>query len=371
MTLAIIAGTTAEVIKLAPLMLMLQERGVRYEFWNSAYHAEAVEDALRLWGLPGPTDDLIPASKQARVHQSSQVPAWAVRIAKAAVSRRREHKTSLADDGCPPLVIVHGDTFTTLLGALVGRMLGARVAHVEAGMRSGHLLRPLPEEFNRRAVAKLATLHFAPTQVEAGQLRAEKAKGDVVVTGANTALDALRMMIADSPEPPVTLPSAFGLVTLHRFELLRNSEVLKDTLETLVRCSTLPLVMPVAPAERSRLRELGFGENSHEGLHVIDKLSYREFLPLLLRASFVVTDSGGLQQESAFLGKPCAIVRRAVEHKTGLGESAVLTHWRTEDLEIFLGDWETRSRPDMLSKYHPTEDVFAFLEAHGYVAAHM
>ena len=133
-------------------------------------------------------------------------------------------------------MVVHGDTFSTVLGALIGRFLGAEVAHVEAGMRTGNIWHPMPEELNRRVVAKIATLHFAPTQHEVDHLRRERAKGPIVDTGANTVIDALRLAI-DGDAPAIDLPAEFGLVTLHRFEMLRNGPVFTQTLEVLHEAS--------------------------------------------------------------------------------------------------------------------------------------
>ena len=116
-------------------------------------------------------------------------------------------------------VVVFGDVDTTLAGAIAAKRAQRRLIHVEAGLRSGD--RCMPEELNRRIVAKVATLHFAPTQHEVAHLRREKARGPIVDTGANTVIDALRLAI-DGDAPAIDLPAEFGLVTLHRFEMLRN-----------------------------------------------------------------------------------------------------------------------------------------------------
>ena len=140
-----------------------------------------------------------------------------------------------------------------LVGALIGRFLGAEVAHVEAGMRTGDIWHPMPEEINRRLVAKIATLHFAPTQLEVEHLRREKAKGSIVDTGANTVIDALRLAI-DGETPAIELPEHFGLVTLHRCEMLRHGPVFSRTLEVLAAasdCVILAWVERVANDARS------------------------------------------------------------------------------------------------------------------------
>jgi UDP-N-acetylglucosamine 2-epimerase (non-hydrolysing) len=264
-------------------------------------------------------------------------------------------------------VVVHGDTFSTVLGAILGRLLGADVAHVEAGMRTGNLFHPLPEELNRRMVAKIANVHFAPTSHEVAALRRERARGPVVDTGANTVVDALRLAI-DGDAPQIDLPAEFGLVTLHRFEMLRNGPVFSETVKILSEASrTLPLVMPAGNTERNRLEELGLTDLFDDDFRLVEKQPYARFMPLLARASFVVTDSGGLQQECGILGKPAAIHREAVESQQGIGENLLLTRLDMGALREFLDHWRDYQRPSQLELYHPTQVILAELGRAGYV----
>lgn len=369
MTIAFIAGTTAEVIKLAPVIRALEERGEDVELWNTAFHVGGLPATLEDLRLPQPAVDLVPSGRQADVVRVTQVPGWAARIAWTVLRRRRELRRRLTRGGSRPLVVVHGDTFSTVLGAVLGRLLKAEVAHVEAGMRTGNLWHPMPEEINRRLVARIATLHFAPTQHEVEHLRREKAKGSIVDTGANTVIDALRLAIGGDA-PAIDLPAEFGLVTLHRFEMLRNGPVFTQTLEVLSEASRdMPLVMPAGNTERNRIEELGLGGLFGERFRLVDKQPYARFMPLLARASFVVTDSGGLQQECGILGKPAAIHREAVESQQGIGDNLVLTRLDMEVLRSFLVDWRDHARPSLLEQFHPTEVIVAELERSGHLTA--
>lgn len=369
MTTAFIAGTTAEIIKLAPVIRALEQRGEPVELWNTAFHVGGFPSTLSDLQLPAPAVDLVPAKRQRDVVRVTQVPVWAAWIVWTVVRRGRELRGRLRGGASRPLVVVHGDTFSTVLGALIGRFLGAEVAHVEAGMRTGNIWHPMPEEINRRIVAKIATLHFAPTQHEVEQLRREKARGSIVDTGANTVIDALRLAI-DNEAPAIELPEEFGLVTLHRFEMLRNGPVFSRTLETLAKASRdMPLVMPAGNTERNRIEELGLGHLFGERFRLVDKQPYARFMPLLARASFVVTDSGGLQQECGILGKPAAIHREAVESQQGIGDNLVLTGLDMEVLADFLRTWRDHARPSLLDDFHPTEAIVAELERAGHVTA--
>jgi len=368
-TIAFIAGTTAEIIKLAPVIRALEERAEDVEFWNTAFHVGGLPATLEGLGLPQPSVDLVPARHQTDVVRVSQVPGWAVRILWSVVCRRRELRRRLSRGAGRPLVVVHGDTFSTVIGALLGRFLRADVAHVEAGMRTGNIWHPMPEELNRRVVAKIATLHFAPTQHEVENLRRERARGPIVDTGANTVIDALRLAI-HGDAPAIDLPEEFGLVTLHRFEMLRNGPVFTQTLEVLHEASRdLPLVMPAGNTERHRIEELGLTHLFGGRFQLVDKQPYAQFMPLLGRASFVVTDSGGLQQECGILGKPAAIHREAVESQQGIGDNLLLTGLDMDVLRDFLRGWRAYARPSLLEDFHPTQVILDELLRAGHLTA--
>ncbi|MDT0164734.1 UDP-N-acetylglucosamine 2-epimerase [Actinotalea sp. AC32] len=364
--IAFVAGTTAELIKVAPVREALVERGADVALWSTGQHTNEVEPTLRDLGAPDPERWLVPRRHLAHISRVAQVPAWALRVLRTAVAERRALAADLARDGRPGLVVVHGDTFTTVLGAVLGRVVGARVAHVEAGLRSGSMLSPFPEELNRRVVGRLADLHFAPTAREVANLR--RARGVVVETGANTVVDALRRALERAPEVE-GLPEHYGLVTLHRFELLRQPERLEEVLRTLhaARDAT-PLVMVAGESERARITELGLDHLFDDRFQLWDKRAYAAFLPMLARADFVVTDSGGLQEECAVLGVPCAVHRERTERHQGLGANVVLTRMDAARLTAFLDGWRELRRPSELDRFRPSEQIAATLDELGFVA---
>lgn len=361
MSIAFVAGTTAEIIKLAPVMLELRERGLGYVLWSTDQHVSGMQETLENLGLPQPDVHLVPERRRVHVAAAGQVPGWVASVLSGAVRQRRALRRAVRAQG-RPIVVVHGDTFTTVLGSLVGRFIGARVAHVEAGMRSGDIRHPFPEELNRRLAARIATLHFAPTAREAANLKRERVRGEVVETGENTAVDALRLMLQAAPAE-ADLPERFGLVTLHRFELVRDARAFSAIISTLAGCATpeQPLLMVAGKAERARITELGLEGLFGDDFRLLAKRPYAEFLPLLAAADFVVTDSGGLQQECAVLGKPCAIHRERTETHQGLGENVVLTGLDTAVVRRFVREWESHRRPSTLDEHHPSQRVAEIL----------
>lgn len=363
--IAFIAGTTAELIKLAPVHHELVRRGTRPLLWFTGWHVRSVPSVLRDLELPEPDVWLRPGSAP-DLDRVSAVPAWASRVVGTLHRRRRELAAALRTDGRPPLVVVHGDTFTTVVGSYAGRhLLDARVAHIEAGLRSGSLLSPFPEELDRRLAARAVDLHFAPTQREVDNLR--RARGTVVETQANTVVDAVRFALRrDSGAGD--LPARYAVATLHRFELLSRPEQYREALGLLKDASAgLPVLYLAGAPEREHIARHQLEPLFDERFQLRPKKSYLDFLPVLAGATFVVTDSGGLQEECAYLGIPCAIHRRRTERHLGLDQNVVLTGMDPAVLREFLSDYERRRRPSAVDAFHPSRVIVDSLARLGYV----
>jgi UDP-N-acetylglucosamine 2-epimerase (non-hydrolysing) len=228
----------------------------------------------------------------------------------------------------PDRVVVQGDTCTTLVGALAGFLARVPVAHVEAGLRTGNLDAPFPEEGYRRMVADLATLHFAPTAQAMENLRAEGVDGSRIHLTGNTAIDALRMVLARPSPPPDCaahrrIAAAQGhpyvLVTCHRRESFgADMQAVMHALATLARTHVdVNFVFPVHlnPAVRELVHaSLGIFPN----VLLCAPLDYARFAHLLAGCRFVMTDSGGIQEEAADLGRPVLVLRRTTERAEGV-----------------------------------------------------
>lgn len=231
------------------------------------------------------------------------------------------------------VLVVHGDTTTAIVAAMAGRLVGFRVAHVEAGLRSKNLLSPFPEELNRRLVSKIARLHFAPS--DDAVLNLARSKGKIIHTQGNTITDSLSM--TEIQKPPFDLPDKYAVISLHRGELLGRQAVLERTLDEVVALSKqIMLVMVIDSLTQQALRKTMFEEKLHtDTIMIINKLAYPEFQYVLRNCQFLVTDSGGQQEEAAQLGLPCLIHRIETERSEGVGENAVLSGWEPGAIESF------------------------------------
>jgi UDP-N-acetylglucosamine 2-epimerase (non-hydrolysing) len=210
----------------------------------------------------------------------------------------------------PDLVLVYGDVNSTVAAALVCAKLLIPVAHVEAGLRSFD--RTMPEEVNRIVTDRLADLLFTPSEDGDENLLREGVAREKIRRVGNVMIDSLvRLLPAASRCPTSGLPECFALVTLHRPSNVDDSQALKGILASLLAVhDRLEVVFPVHPRTRARIAE--FGLNAAR-LHLLEPVPYIEFLALEKRATAVITDSGGIQEETTYLEVPCLTLRSNTE----------------------------------------------------------
>jgi UDP-N-acetylglucosamine 2-epimerase (non-hydrolysing) len=219
----------------------------------------------------------------------------------------------------PDLVIVVGDVNSTLACALVATKLHVPVAHVEAGLRSGD--RSMPEEINRLLTDQIADLLFTTEQDANENLRREGIPQAKIHFVGNVMIDTLlkhraRAMALDVLGPLGTAPGTYALLTLHRPSNVDVPEVLNGILNALAQIQvSLPILFPAHPRTMKRVREFGFEQRvkAMPNLQLMEPLGYLEFLNLMTNACLVLTDSGGIQEETTILGVPCLTLRENTE----------------------------------------------------------
>lgn len=229
----------------------------------------------------------------------------------------------------PDRVVVHGDTLTTMMASLAAYFRQIPVAHVEAGLRSGNIYAPWPEEVNRRVTGQIADLHFAPTKAAADALIAENVpKAAIHITG-NTVIDALLATQAHIAAKPSLasgldeLASRFAgkkiiLVTSHRRENFGDGmAAIARAIARIAQRDDVAVIFPVHPnpAVRPVMEEMLAG---YANVALIDPLDYPHFVRLLSMATLILTDSGGVQEEAPALGKPVLVMRNTTERPEGV-----------------------------------------------------
>ncbi|TXJ04145.1 MAG: hypothetical protein E6Q27_08820 [Aeromicrobium sp.] len=338
-------------------MKRLRERGVPFEIWSTYQHTDILDRAIEFLEAPSPSFVFARGVKGQPIEKALQMVPWLLTCFRSLRRNRKRLRQRLGEN---PLVIVHGDTVTTVFGALAAKFLKVPSAHIEAGLRSGNLLRPFPEEIDRRIVGMLATTHFAPNAKAVETLRGK----DAVNTLRNTAVDGVLDTISDRPAP---IEKPYGLVLLHRFEFMQQPGFIKQTLEALDRTTPVPLYIltdvysggPITNA----LKAIG-----SDKISTIPKLTYPDFVNAMANAELVVTDSGGAQQELGLIGTPTLLHRQVTESPDGIGANILLSKWDLATVEQFMRTYETFRVPLVRPEHLPSEIIIDALVKRGYVS---
>ncbi len=285
------AGTRPEAIKLAPIAIEARKSGdIDFRIVFSGQQSEMFFNTLLAFGVA--SDQLLGSN---HTFQTREV--GVMRALASAYLRRVQ----------PDLVLVQGDTNTALACAQAAHDTSILVGHVEAGLRSGRADRPFPEEPNRRAIAQIARLHFAPCLRAQDNLRAENVLGEIIVTG-NTVIDAMNMFM-DRALSPVRHDILF---TCHRRENFGSAATGLAEAVAKLAAQGHRILLPIHtnPAVASPLRAV-LGDVSN--VEIAAPLSYPEMIDTLRSVRLVISDSGGLQEECAALGTPLLLLREETE----------------------------------------------------------
>ena len=347
----IVLGTKAQLVKMAPVMVRLRERGIAYRFVHTGQHRATMDEMLEEFRLKQPDLVLYSGSD---VVSPIQMAAWTARILTKCALRRGE----IFGDDRAGIVLVHGDTLSTLLGALMGRVARLRVGHVESGLRSFDLLHPFPEEITRLLTFRLSHSLYCPGSWALGNVAGY---GDERIdTGCNTLSDTLAMALSLERRRDHVPDVPYALVSLHRYENIFNREAFDArlrTVEELARDRRMLFILH--PPTEKQIDKLGFRERlaKNPNIELRPRYTYFDFVTLLEGTDFVVTDGGSVQEESSYLGVPCLLLRRATERQEGLGESVVLSLFDAEVISAFARDPESHRRPPAFSRHHPSDVI--------------
>jgi UDP-N-acetylglucosamine 2-epimerase (non-hydrolysing) len=362
----VVFGTTGELIKLAPVLLRFDERGDSYVLASTGQQVQQIPSFLDQFGLRQPDLWLARGRRGRDLRVNGDIPGWFLEVTRSFARHRRRLRGTLVGGPGRPLVLVHGDTMTTVLGAAMGRGLRVPVAHIEGGLRSFDLRHPFPEELNRKIASTLAGIEYAPGDWAASNLR----RRAVVDTGSNTIRDSLALVPVG--DPPFALPERpFGIVSLHRFELLNSRRLLTETLEVLADAAQqTPLLFIDHPVTVAAIERFGL-ERLFDGKRLIPlpRLRFFDFVRAERCSAFVVTDSGGSQEECFYLDLPCLVHRAKTERRDGIGENAVLSGLRADVLRDFLADPSRFRRRSSLPGVSPSDVIVDDLERRRFAAA--
>ena len=333
----VVMGTRPDTIKMAPVVAALKAAGpaIRPLVCVTAQHREMLDEVLRLFGIVPDIDLNIMTKTQSLTDVTTRVLTGMEPV--LALHR-------------PDVVLVHGDTTTSTASALAAFYAKIPVGHVEAGLRTATIDEPFPEELNRRLTGAMASYNFAPTPGSKANLLAERLDGrDVIVTG-NTVIDAFletTRLLANRPPPEALAgfdparPLIF--VTAHRRENHDAMPAIAGAVEAIAAFPERPQILwPLHPSPQvgAIIRPILAGI---DGIRLTGPLDYASTVAAVKQARFVLTDSGGLQEEAPTLGKPVLVMRRETERPEGLA-AGTLRLVGTDPAEIVA--WSRRLLSD-------------------------
>ena len=299
----VVAGTRPNFMKIAPIVREIQARNLLFRLMHTGQHFDEAMSAVffRDLGIPEP-DVRLQAGGGSHAEQTAAV---LVGVEKDLIARR------------PDVVVVVGDVTSTLAAALAAAKLGVRVAHVEAGLRSRDW--SMPEEINRVLTDRLSDLLLTPSHDAEPNLIAEGIPRDRIRFVGNVMIDSLhyvRSKPTDALARYDVSPRKFALATLHRPVNVDTKESLARTLDALAPVAArMPVLFPMHPRTLARAESFGLAERLREtpNLRAVEPIGYRDFVTLMSNAAVVMTDSGGIQEETTALGVPCLTMRESTE----------------------------------------------------------
>lgn len=342
-------GTTAELLKLFPVIAEFEKRKVKFKIIASG-QSEVKFNEASFWLKKKAPDILLPSKSR---HSSPFLfVLWAMKtIILAPILLYRELS------GRPKskiYFIVHGDTVSSLIGALTAKILGLKVVHIESGLRSFDFFEPFPEEICRVVVSRLADIHFCPNIWSLRNLR--QVRGVKINTFQNTFSESFFLALQQTPslKAKKVASGKYFILVLHRQEhIFFNRHESKNVVEFILKNKPVGLkCLIIKHATTEKFLQSIKGEYL-----ALPRLPYIDFVYLLKKAEFIATDGGGNQEEAYYLGKPCLILRNRTERIEGLGENAILAKGSTRIIKSFLKNYKIYQRKMVRLKVWPSKII--------------
>lgn len=356
-------GTKAQFIKMIPVMLGLQEKDIAFNLIDLGQHSLITGELREEFKIKEPDVYL---SKGRNISRLSSAFFWIIKIFLKSLSGRWVRKNVFLNKG--GVCLIHGDTASTLVSLYLAKRAGLKVAHVEAGLRSFCWHEPFPEEILRVITMRFSDVLFAPSQWAFDNLAkmglAEKSVKLCANTGRQTTFISL--------SKPVDLGidfDKFCMITFHRMENIfsrRRLFLIIGIIEEIAKI--IPVVFVQHAPTLHRLKKTGLDKRlaEIENLRYYKILKHSQFIHLLDKSAFVMTDGGSIQEECFYLGKPCLLLRRHTERAEGLGENALLSNLDLSLMRYFITHYFEFNRQPSLAAAQglASEEIIASLKVY-------
>ena len=347
-----VLGTRAQLVKIAPVLQLAQESGLRHTVWFTGQHHESIDDLISDFALT--SEFVVPDNPQER----SSIGKLLVWMPKTVYDCFHYVNSVKLWTGKRPLVIVHGDTLSTWLGAVAGRWGGGDIVHLESGLSSGKWNDPFPEEMLRRLTFRKARYAICPNDEAAARM--QRYSGCIVInTEENTLLDCVRLATEEGGRPDGERD--YFVASIHRFQNIYSRDELARIVDEILEAARFGKVHFILhPPTELRLKNYGLyaGLAEAPSVDLRPRMPYTEFLALISGARAVFSDGGSNQEELSYLGVPTILYRERSERPDGLGKNIVLRGDVTGSMESFIesGRIDTLRVPSRIDDdIHPSQ----------------
>ena len=356
-------GTTAELIKLAPVIRELQTRKIAFKIITSGQNKILFRELRKYLG---PLKADIAFGEKKETSSVFWFALWAIKTFFVGLLLLRKELSGLNQDNS--YFIVHGDTVSSLIGALIAYIYGLKIVHIEAGLRSFSFLEPFPEEFCRVIISYLVDIHFCPNKWCIDNL--SKRRGVKVNTSQNTLIETLDMVLQSrSRQEKFQRLGKYLVLVVHRQEhvVLRKTlakRMLKSVLDNLPADLACVLIGHKLTLRFLESTGLIVEMRERKNIIILPRLPYTEFVELLIKAECLITDGGSNQEEAYFLGKPCLLLRNRTERIEGLNSNVVLSRGKEEVVRSFLKNYQRYKKEKVRFSKAPSRIIVDYLLKH-------
>jgi len=348
MKINIVIGTKAELIKMVGIMKEFDKRKIKYNFIHTGQHTKSGMELINLFKLKNP--DVWLTKRKEDLKTPLEAIFWAI---KCVLKGRRLNVFNKGD-----LILVHGDTESTLIGTAIALLTRGKLCHIEGGLRSFDIFNPFPEEIIRRVCDRLSKYIFCTSEWSCSNLRKERIKSKFFNVEANTVEDTVKLSINSSFK---NLPRGkFAILMMHRKETLYQKNMLEKGMQIIEEISKkIRVVFILSKNSEYILEKKGYLNKLKKNKNIIlkDYYNYPQFMNLIKKCEFVAADSGGIQEETYYLNKPYLVLRKNTERKEGLGETAFMSNMELSLVKNFLKNYNSFKRKSILNKSSPSKKI--------------
>lgn len=334
----VIIGTKAQLIKMAPVMKKLQEKNIDFNYIYTGQHRETMEDIHRNFCVKS-FDQILYDSGD--IVSMSAMMRWFIQIIGIGLFRSRV----IFKNDKKGIVLVHGDTISTLLGAIMAKLAGLKVAHIESGLRSFNIFHPFPEEITRLVTFALSDYCFCPGKWAVNNLKKYNCKK--INMKMNTLYDSINQaMPLISYIDDVKIPSKkYVVVSIHRFENIHDKNRMKQLVKVLNNLTeTFHVVFILHNPTKRAIEKFKLEDDFNKEIEFRNRYDYFRFVKLITHAEFIISDGGSNQEECFYLGKPILLYRKTSERREGIGENAFLSEYKKDKINRFIANYANHSR---------------------------